>query len=54
MKFTLAGVLASRLGRFCSHPLDYPGGRYPLPCCRPWADACPDFPLSAKADSDCL
>ena len=25
------GTLASRHRRFCSHPLDYPGGRYPLP-----------------------
>src|SRR3989344_5736200 len=33
-RLALAGPLASRLGRLCSHPWDYPGGRYPLPFCR--------------------
>lgn len=39
----LADLLASRLGRLCSHPSDYPGGRYPLPF--ELNHACPDFPL---------
>lgn len=41
-KLTLAGVLASRLGRLCSHPSDCPCGRYPLPF--ELNHACPDFP----------
>jgi|GEM_PF-5450380 len=44
----LADALASRLERLCSHPLDYPGGRYPLPF--ELNHACPDFPPSLATE----
>ncbi len=49
-RLTVAGLLASLLGRLCSHPLDYPGGRYPLPF--ELNHACPDFPPHGITSSD--
>src|SRR3989338_5101614 len=49
-RLILTDLLASLLGRLCSHPWDYPGGRYPLPF--ELNHACPDFPLACA--SDCL